>query len=92
MTVSKTYVADTCRRQQYLILETRRKLMHRVSRLMPRNVRPHDHRQGRTPAEVWAGIDVFATKPGEGTGILSSEVTGGATRGCPARCVVNQAQ
>jgi len=25
---------------------------------------PHDHLQGRTPAEVWAGIDVFATKPG----------------------------
>jgi transposase InsO family protein len=22
--------------------------------------RPHDHLQGRTPAEVWAGIDVFA--------------------------------
>jgi putative transposase len=28
--------------------------------------RPHDHLQGRTPAEVWAGIDVFAAKPGEG--------------------------
>jgi transposase InsO family protein len=26
--------------------------------------RPHDHLQGRTPAEVWAGIDVFAEKPG----------------------------
>ena len=26
--------------------------------------RPHDHLQGRTPAEVWAGIDVFASKPG----------------------------
>lgn len=26
--------------------------------------RPHDHLQGRTPAEVWAGIDVFAVKPG----------------------------
>ncbi|RPH79708.1 MAG: transposase [Nitrospiraceae bacterium] len=28
--------------------------------------RPHDHLQGRTPAEVWAGIDVFAAKPGQG--------------------------
>lgn len=28
--------------------------------------RPHDHLQGRTPAEVWAGIDVFATRPREG--------------------------
>jgi transposase InsO family protein len=26
--------------------------------------RPHDHLQGRTPAEVWAGIDVFATRAG----------------------------
>lgn len=25
---------------------------------------PHDHLQGRTPAEVWAGINVFAVKPG----------------------------
>jgi putative transposase len=28
--------------------------------------RPHDHLRGRTPAEVWAGIDVFAAKPDEG--------------------------
>ena len=28
------------------------------------HARPHDHLQGRTPAEVWAGIDVFAGKPG----------------------------
>ncbi len=26
--------------------------------------RPHDHLRGRTPAEVWAGIDVFRAKPG----------------------------
>lgn len=26
--------------------------------------RLHDHLQGRTPAEVWAGIDVFRAKPG----------------------------
>ena len=26
--------------------------------------RPHDHLQGRTPAEVWAGIDIFTAKPG----------------------------
>jgi transposase InsO family protein len=26
--------------------------------------RPHDHLQGRTPAEVWAGIDIFVAKPG----------------------------
>ena len=37
MTVSKTYVADLCRRHQYLISEARRKLKHRVPRSMPRN-------------------------------------------------------
>jgi transposase InsO family protein len=26
--------------------------------------RPHDHLRGRTPAEVWAGIDIFTAKPG----------------------------
>ncbi len=26
--------------------------------------RPHDHVQGRTPAEVWTGIDVYTAKPG----------------------------
>lgn len=37
MTVSKTYVADMCRKQQYRILEARRKLKHRVPRHIPRN-------------------------------------------------------
>ncbi len=37
MTVSKTYVADTCREQQYRILKARRKLKHRIPRPMPRN-------------------------------------------------------
>jgi len=37
MTVSKTYVADTCRRHQYLIYEARRKMKHRVPRPVPRN-------------------------------------------------------
>ena len=35
--------------------------------------RPHDHLQGRTPAEVWAGIDVFAPRVQTGTGILRQE-------------------
>jgi transposase InsO family protein len=26
--------------------------------------RPHDHLQGRTPAEFWAGIDVYTARPG----------------------------
>ena len=28
------------------------------------HMRPHDHLRGRTPAEVWAGIDVFMEHPG----------------------------
>ncbi|MBK8275063.1 MAG: transposase [Nitrospira sp.] len=32
----------------------------RESRTWYNHDRPHDHLQGRTPAEVWAGIDVFA--------------------------------
>ncbi len=38
MTVGKTYVADTMRRQQYTILYLRRKLKHRVPRPVPRNL------------------------------------------------------
>ena len=37
MTVSKTYVADMCRRHQYRILTARRKLKHRIPRPIPRN-------------------------------------------------------
>jgi putative transposase len=37
MTVSKTYVADTCRKQQYEILLARRNLKHRIPRPMQRN-------------------------------------------------------
>jgi transposase InsO family protein len=37
--------------------------------------RPHDHLRGRTPAEVWAGIDVFASRRRPETGIHN-----GATR------------
>ena len=37
MRVSKTYVAELCRRQQYLIYEARRKRKHRIPRLIPRN-------------------------------------------------------
>jgi transposase InsO family protein len=38
MTVGKTYVAITLRRQQYAILRLRRKLKHRVPRPIPRNL------------------------------------------------------
>jgi transposase InsO family protein len=38
MTVGKTYVADTIRRQQYAILCARRKMKHRVPRPIPRNL------------------------------------------------------
>ncbi len=37
MTVSKTYVAGMCRKQQYAILHARRKLKHRIPRPIPHN-------------------------------------------------------
>lgn len=36
----------------------------RETRIWYNHERPHDHLQGRTPAEVWAGNDVLAAKPG----------------------------
>ena len=36
--------------------------------------RPHDHLKGRTPAEVWAGIDVFAARSRIGTGTHNTDV------------------
>src|SRR5947208_1404578 len=38
MTVGKTYVADTIRRQQYAILAARRRLRHARPRVVPRNL------------------------------------------------------
>lgn len=35
-----------------------RALVH--TRAVYNHLRPHQHLQGRTPAEVWAGVDVFA--------------------------------
>lgn len=32
-------------------------------RLYYHHLRPHQHLQGRTPAEVWAGVDIFADTP-----------------------------
>ncbi|MEK6618239.1 MAG: integrase core domain-containing protein [Nitrospirota bacterium] len=32
------------------------------------HLRPHQHLQGRTPAEVWAGLDVFANTPHDSVG------------------------
>ena len=38
------------------------------------HARPHDHLQGRTPAEVWAGIDVFAARPRTGRGMRRKDI------------------
>ena len=35
----------------------------RQVRFFYNHLRPHQHLQGRTPAEVWAGIDVFSRQP-----------------------------
>lgn len=68
MTVSKTYVADLCRRHQYLILTTRRKLKHRVPRPMPRN-------------RVW-GCDLLVKTDRHGQPHLALAILDHASRAC----------
>lgn len=68
MTVSKTYVADTIRRHQYLVYETRRKLKHRVPRPMPRN-------------RVW-GCDLLVKTDQHGQAHVALAILDHATRAC----------
>jgi len=68
MTVSKTYVADTIRRNHYLIYEARRKLKHRVPRPMPRN-------------RVW-GCDLLSKTDQRGQPHLALAVLDHASRAC----------
>ena len=66
--MSKTYVADTCRRHQYLILRARRKLKHRVPRPMPRN-------------RVW-GCDLLTKTDRQGQPHLALAILDHASRAC----------
>jgi putative transposase len=68
MTVSKTYVADTCRKQQYLILAARRTLKHRVPRPMPRN-------------RIW-GYDLLVKTDTEGQPHVALAILDHASRAC----------
>lgn len=68
MTVSKTSVADTCRRQQYLILKTRRKLTPLVPRLMPRN-------------RIW-GCDLLVKTDTKGQSHLALAILDHPSRAC----------
>lgn len=68
MTVCKTYVADTCRKQQYAILHTRRKLKHRIPRPMRRN-------------RVW-GCDLLVTSDRQGQSHLALAILDHASRAC----------
>jgi hypothetical protein len=68
MTVSKTYVADTCRKQQYAILHTRRPLKHRVPRPMRRN-------------RVW-GCDLLTKTDQHGQPHLALAILDHASRAC----------
>lgn len=68
MTVSKTYVADTCRKQQYRILEVRQKLKHRVPQPMPRN-------------RVW-GCDLLVKTDRDGRAHLALAILDHASRAC----------
>ena len=68
MTVSKTYVADTCRKHQYLIYEARRKMKHRVPRPMPRN-------------HIW-GCDLFTKTDQQGHPHLALAIVDHGSRAC----------
>ena len=68
MTVSKTYVADTCRKHQYAILHARRKLRHRVPRPMRRN-------------RVW-GCDLLMKTDTEGQPHVALAILDHASRAC----------
>ena len=68
ITVSKTYVADTCRRHQYRILRARRKLKHRVPRPMPRN-------------RIW-GCDLLTKTDQQGQPHLALAIVDHASRAC----------
>jgi transposase InsO family protein len=67
-TVSKTYVADTCRKHRYLIYEARRKLKHRVPRPMRRN-------------RIW-GCDLLTKADGAGQPHLALAIVDHASRAC----------
>ena len=68
MTVSKTYVADICRRHQYLIYEARRKMKHRIPRSIPRNW-------------VW-GCDLLVKTDWRGQPDLALTIVDHASRAC----------
>jgi transposase InsO family protein len=68
MTVSKTYVADTCRKHQYLIYEARRKLKHRIPRPILRN-------------RVW-GCDLLVKTDRHGRPHLALAILDHASRAC----------
>lgn len=66
MTVSKTYVADTCLRHQYLIHEARRKLKHPIPRPIPRN-------------RIW-GCDLLTKTDQRGTAHVALAIVDHASR------------
>ena len=68
MTVSKTYVADTCRTHQYRILHARRTLKHRVPRPMRRN-------------RIW-GCDLLVKTDQQGHPHLALAILDHASRAC----------
>jgi putative transposase len=68
MTVSKTYVADLCRKHQYLIYEARRKLKHRVPWPIRRN-------------RVW-GCDLLTKTDQRGQPHVALAILDHASRAC----------
>lgn len=68
MTMSKTYVAETCRKYQYAIYEARRKMKHRILRPMSRN-------------RIWA-CDLLTKTDQHGRAHLALAIVDHASRAC----------
>jgi transposase InsO family protein len=76
MTIGKTYVEDTLRRHQYLILEVRQKLKHRMPRPLPRNL-------------IW-GCDLMVKTDQQGQSHLVLAILDHASRACLALRTVRE--
>jgi transposase InsO family protein len=68
MTVGKTYVADTIRRQHYAIFCARRKLKHATPRRLPRNL-------------IW-GLDLTMNRTTQGRGTMILAIVDHGSRAC----------
>lgn len=70
------FIGTVKRELRQAVVTSNKDFDHQLTRIRQwyNHDRPHDHLQGRTPAEVWAGIDVFAAR--SRTGMVTRRVEG----------------